>query len=671
MNASSFTRRSLLLCAGMLLASCGGSGGGTTGGGGGPPAPLYAVGGTMSGLQGVVVLRNNGGDDVTVSANGAFQFATTEADGAAFAITVSTQPTSPAQTCSVANGSGAVAGADARGATVTCTTNTYFINPQINGLLEGLPIGGGLVLQDNGTDDTTIYNPGGGVTAFYNAFQTQLPSGATYRVTVKMQPSGETCSVSNGSGTVGASVVNDIVVTCVPNAPTPCISTYASYVNTWLPVLRTNGTVVTHASNVTVDETWAGDGTVHVIPNSINIVAPATVTIQPCATVKIASGAGIDVRGNAAGGTNAKLVANGGVLAGDLSPVVFQNMNGDLTPRWGRLRGLDKNSLVELHWTYLFGGGNVGGSQLNAVLSMNGTSTLPDPVLKVDNVIVDAPGGAGIYFSSAAFTSDSTVLQVQDTAGASVAMPAMALGSIGAAMLGASADIQVVENANIFDNLTIATQVPIRFKTDGVHVGGLAPTFVANVTLTLGPGVTLKFQGNTGPPLVTFGDVGQAQDKNAALVVQGTALEPVLFTSGAATPQPGDWAGLYLQTSNGSQIDHAIIEYAGGDAAIGPQSCGPIDSSIHQRARNTAALIVGDGTDQQYVPPAGLVTNTTFRNNTGSYAIDAVWESGGFGPSLNATNVFGAGPKFCTQNKNLIVGGCVVAGVDQSGCLVP
>ena len=48
-----------------------------------------------------------------------------------------------------------------------------------------------------------------------------------------------------------------------------------------------------------------------------------------------------------------------------------------------------------------------------------------------------------------------------------------------------------------------------------------------------------------------------------------------------------------------------------------------------------------------------------------------MWESAAFGPALNATNVFGAGPKFCTQNKNLIVGGCVVGGVDQSGCLVP
>jgi hypothetical protein len=480
-------------------------------------------------------------------------------------------------------------------------------------------------------------------------------------------------SIGTDEGGLDASIGADAPseASTPPDAASPCVTGYASLVNTSLPVLRTNGTVVMHSSNVTADETWAGDGTVHVIPNPISIIAPATVTIGACATVKIASGAGIDVSGDMGGGVNAKLVANGATVAGDLNPVVFQNMNGDLTSSWGRLRGFNKNSLLEFHWTYLFGGGNVGGSQLNAVVSMNGSSTLPDPTLKVDNVVVDAPAGAGIYFSDAAFTADSTVLQVQNTADASVAMPAMALGSIGASMLGASSDIKVVENANIFDNLTIATRVPIHFKTDGVQVGGLAPTFVPNVTLTIGAGATLKFEGNTGPPMVTFGDVGQAQDKNAALVVQGTALNPVTFTSGAATPAPGDWAGLWLRTSNGSQIDHAIIEYAGGDAAIGPSSCGPIDPSINQRARNTAALFVGDGADQQYVPPTGLVTNTTFRNNTGNYAIDSVWESSGFGPTLNATNVFGSGPRFCTQNNNLIVGGCVVNGVDQSGCLVP
>ncbi|MGB5264992.1 MAG: hypothetical protein WBN30_00275, partial [Polyangiales bacterium] len=40
-----------------------------------PPVD-YSIGGTVSGLDGTVVLLNNGADDLSVSANGAFTFAT-------------------------------------------------------------------------------------------------------------------------------------------------------------------------------------------------------------------------------------------------------------------------------------------------------------------------------------------------------------------------------------------------------------------------------------------------------------------------------------------------------------------------------------------------------------------------------------------------------------------
>ena len=46
-------------------------GGGSTGSG-----STYSVGGSTSGLSGTVVLRNNGGDDLTLTANGPFNFAT-------------------------------------------------------------------------------------------------------------------------------------------------------------------------------------------------------------------------------------------------------------------------------------------------------------------------------------------------------------------------------------------------------------------------------------------------------------------------------------------------------------------------------------------------------------------------------------------------------------------
>jgi hypothetical protein len=615
----------------------------------------YTVSGIATGLAGSgLVVQDNGGDDVTVSAaDGVFRFPTPIASGATYQVTVKTQPTAPSQTCAVTGAaSGPVSNFNYADVVITCTTNTYTVGGSISGLTAS-----GLVLQDNGGDDLTV-----GASAAHFTFATAVASGATYHVTVKTQPTGQTCTVAAASGTVGAGPVINVAVTCGA-APPPFVCGTTE-----------NGVVVTHSGNISASETWAGNGTVHLIPNSISILAPATVTVQKCAIIKLNASVTLTVQGDASGSGTAKLLAAGDDFI--TGRVVFTAM--DSTQPWGRLRGFNQNSLIELDNVVISGGGSVGGAQRNAVVAMAGAGTLPDPVLKVLNVSITNIPGPGVYLSDAAFTSDSDGLLIQGGSGTPADMidaPAMALGSIPPDVFADTAlrDILVVENANIFDNLTINTNVPIHFKTDSVHVGGLAPTFVANVTLTLNRGVTLKFErASTAPTLVGFGDIGQSNDKNAALIVNGTPGAPVLLTSAVLpTPAPGDWAGLWLITSVGSQLNNVIIEYAGGDAGIGPISCGPIDPNTHSPYRHTAALLVGDGNDLQYAPPAGLVTNSTFRNNAGNFAVDSVWQSATFGPALNATNTFTASAKVCTQSKNYITGGCVVAGVDQSGCLVP
>ena len=81
----------------------------------------HQVGGTVSGLSGTVVLQDNGGDDLSVSASGAFTFATALAAGSAYNVTVKTNPAG--ETCSVANGSGTVGSSDITNIAVTCTTS--------------------------------------------------------------------------------------------------------------------------------------------------------------------------------------------------------------------------------------------------------------------------------------------------------------------------------------------------------------------------------------------------------------------------------------------------------------------------------------------------------------------------------------------------------------------
>jgi N-acetylneuraminic acid mutarotase len=168
---------------------------------------LYQVGGTLSGLLAgrSIVLQDNGGNSTLVSANGPFVFATPVASGSGYSVTILTQPIG--QTCSVAMGSGIVAGANVTGVAVNCSDNTYDIQVTASGLLRS-----GLSLQNNGADTLTIPTN--------NTYDFSLPvaSGSAYNVTVFTQPAGESCSVTNGTGTVGGANVTGIEVLCTPNA---------------------------------------------------------------------------------------------------------------------------------------------------------------------------------------------------------------------------------------------------------------------------------------------------------------------------------------------------------------------------------------------------------------------------------------------------------------------
>jgi len=191
------------LCLGsaLLLSACGGGGGG--GYNGGPPPATYTVGGTVSGLaSGVsVVLQNSGGNNTTVSANGSFSFSTAVTNGAAYAVTVLTQPTG--QICTVSAGSGTVAGANVTGVQVACATGTY----SISGTVSGLNTGAQVTVLNNTGNSTTVKANG----AF--SFTTPVTYNGSYAVTVAVQPPAQLCTVTGGTGTVTANV-SGVAVVC-------------------------------------------------------------------------------------------------------------------------------------------------------------------------------------------------------------------------------------------------------------------------------------------------------------------------------------------------------------------------------------------------------------------------------------------------------------------------
>jgi hypothetical protein len=172
------------------------------------------IGGLAQGLLGSgLVLQNNGGDNLTVAANGAFTFATPLPAGAAYAVSVLSPPVNPYQDCVIANGAGTTGGTNVTNIAVSCTTNA---NPAytIGGTVSGVTGAGTVVLQDNGRDNLTLTADG----PFQ--FATAIPSGSTYNVTaltVSGQQS-QTCALTNGSGTVAAGNVTNVSVVCKANA---------------------------------------------------------------------------------------------------------------------------------------------------------------------------------------------------------------------------------------------------------------------------------------------------------------------------------------------------------------------------------------------------------------------------------------------------------------------
>jgi hypothetical protein len=81
----------------------------------------------------------------------------------------------------------------------------------IGGTVKGLS--GTLVLENNGESLTVTQN--GSFT-----FHTPVASGDAYDVTVEKEPSNQTCTVTNGSGTASANVTN-VQVSCGAASDTP------------------------------------------------------------------------------------------------------------------------------------------------------------------------------------------------------------------------------------------------------------------------------------------------------------------------------------------------------------------------------------------------------------------------------------------------------------------
>ena len=182
----------------------------------------YTISGTISGYTGSgLVLQINDSDELAINTEENFTFAV--ADGSNYTVKVRTQPNNPNQICTVSNGSGTIRGAPVSNVAVACLTTSYTVGGTVSGYT-----GSGLVLQNNGSDDLTVNNAEEDFT-----FSNAVANGGNYNVTVLTQPSSpnQTCTVSNGSGTLNGAAVSSVSVICNTNAAPTATSVNIDDVN--------------------------------------------------------------------------------------------------------------------------------------------------------------------------------------------------------------------------------------------------------------------------------------------------------------------------------------------------------------------------------------------------------------------------------------------------------
>jgi hypothetical protein len=193
----------------LTLAACGGGGVGSK--------AQYTIAGTLSGLTNPgLVLASNGQTDSPAAGDVTFAFAKTIDYGEEFNVLVQTNPDH--QTCTVgADGNSSAGHTVAIDATVTCVQNSYYVGGTISGLtVAGLILGNGTATTLTPVVDATTFT-----------MPSLVNDGASYGITVLANPVGLTCTVANGTGIMGGTLITgianngtattNVVVTCVPN----------------------------------------------------------------------------------------------------------------------------------------------------------------------------------------------------------------------------------------------------------------------------------------------------------------------------------------------------------------------------------------------------------------------------------------------------------------------
>ena len=197
----------------------------------------YKISVAVTGLTGTLVVQDSKASTLTFTTNNTQTFAKSYPSGSAYTVTVETQPAG--QTCTLSSNASGIITSNIT-VTATCTTNVvnYTISVAVTGLT------GTLVAQDDKGDNLTF------TTNSAQTFATSYPSGSSYMVSIKTQPSGQTCTLSsNASGTITSNIT--VTATCTASGSGLTISVAVTGLSGTVILQDDQGATLTFTSNNT------------------------------------------------------------------------------------------------------------------------------------------------------------------------------------------------------------------------------------------------------------------------------------------------------------------------------------------------------------------------------------------------------------------------------------
>lgn len=410
---------------------------------------------------------------------------------------------------------------------------------------------------------------------------------------------------------------------------------------------KSGGTMHSYPAQSEADGTvqvWKAEDSPHLV--ATYELSDIQLTIEPCAYVLMEGPSSITVS------RSGKLVAVG---TAD-QPIVIESLDPSegwdtIETRYVARNGETADTIggyIQMAHVTLSDGGTTSTGSADPMIWSHGrdanvTNLPPNEHLDLQHVTVQRGSSYGVVLDrGATFSSASTDLTITDQKIAPLQIGFRNIDAVPAgSYTGNTQDvIEVVPDVSglVRSAVVHPRGVPYLFGEDtnaGRFTVGLDTG--TSATLTIDPGVTMRFRPRNVLEIA----------KTGTLIARGTTADPIVFTSAAASPAPGDWTGIqFLDVpSPASVVDHAHVMYAGDEY----QSAGSACSVDNSGARDSYAAI-----SFAERPATALVTNTTIAHSLHN-GIGRVWSGAplDFAPTNTFTSNAGCAQTFPVPTSNV------------------